>query len=77
MEISITHRGAHLDLFSKEKLAGVSLPVSVLRRNALAKNYLAGRTSTCMKEPFALTLLTRICVPVSGTITLPIGLAGS
>ena len=44
--------------------------------NVLACNddyYFDGRTSTCMKVPCALTLFTRICVPVWGTCTLPIG----
>ena len=34
-------------------------------------------TSTCMKLPWALILFTRILVPVTGVITLPIGLAAS
>ena len=40
------------------------------------RGYLAGRTCTCMKLPRALIDWIRICVPVPGTITLPIGLSG-
>ena len=50
------------------------LPVSALRD---CGDCFEGLTSTCMKLPSALTLLTRICVPVTGVITLPIGLPGS
>ena len=42
-----------------------------------AVDYLAGRTSICIKLPWALMLWMRICVPVLGLITLPCGLAGS
>jgi len=43
---------------------------------ACSSSYFDGRTSTCMKLPSALMLLTRTCVPVFGTITLPIGFGG-
>ena len=43
---------------------------------ACASSYFDGRTSTCMKLSCALTLFTRICVPVAGTCTLPSGFAG-
>lgn len=48
-------------------------------QNTLAWEWLysAGRTCTCMKLFCALMLWMRICVPVFGTITLPIGLSGS